>query len=276
MKKLVLFIVAVILFASIPFTASSIYYEGFIYTENDDGTVSIVDADVGLGGDIVIPSEIEGKKVTCIGNKAFYYNEKITSVTIPSTVTEICEEAFWGCEELVSLNLNDGLKIIGKSAFSNCDSLTEIIIPYSVEKIDNWAFFGCNNLQTAYVYSKAQSCGEYVFRECDSLEDIYLSGTFIRFGYNTFLRSKNLKNIYYQGEEGDLNTYESGIDKELVTIHYNYEHEGFHELEEEKSTTSILGGGDSSNGSPIVPVIVLLLVLAAAAVVIIVIKKKKK
>ena len=49
--------------------------------------------DVEGGLDVVIPSNINGKQVVSIGNTAFCFN-KLTSVTIPSSVTSIGSSAF--------------------------------------------------------------------------------------------------------------------------------------------------------------------------------------
>ena len=43
---------------------------------------------------IVIPYEIDGKSVTEIGTRAFYECSRLTSVTIPDSVTKIEEDAF--------------------------------------------------------------------------------------------------------------------------------------------------------------------------------------
>ncbi len=45
--------------------------------------------------DVVIPSEIDGCKVTDIGARAFFGSGNFESVTIPDSVTHIGKEAFW-------------------------------------------------------------------------------------------------------------------------------------------------------------------------------------
>lgn len=44
-------------------------------------------------------------KVTKIGNKAFYKNTKLKTVTIPSTVTEIGSKAFYGCKKIAKVTI---------------------------------------------------------------------------------------------------------------------------------------------------------------------------
>ena len=60
--------------------------EGFVWEENEDGDVIITKYN-GEGRDVVVPNEIDGKTVTEIGNDAFEFNSRLTSVTIESGVT---------------------------------------------------------------------------------------------------------------------------------------------------------------------------------------------
>lgn len=72
---------------------------------------------------IVIPSSIDGYAVTGIGDDAFK-TMKITSVSIPSTVTSIGWFAFADCISLTAAVIPDSVKTIGYEAFSGCRSLT--------------------------------------------------------------------------------------------------------------------------------------------------------
>ena len=61
--------------------------------EDVEGGISITGYSIEGGVDVVIPSNINGKQVVSIGNTAFCFN-KLTSVTIPSSVTSIGSSAF--------------------------------------------------------------------------------------------------------------------------------------------------------------------------------------
>jgi len=71
----------------------TIWKDGFAYIEQN-GTVIIYDYS-GSVGDITIPSEINGKAVTTITNRAFY-RKGLTGITIPNSVKEIEVDAFGG------------------------------------------------------------------------------------------------------------------------------------------------------------------------------------
>ena len=86
--------------------------------------------------------------VTSIGNAAFQYCTSLTSVTIPNSVTSIGVAAFLDCTSLTSVTIPNSVSSIGVAAFGGCSSLTSVTIPNSVTEIDNWAFADCQNLRT--------------------------------------------------------------------------------------------------------------------------------
>ena len=87
-----------------------------------DGT-AIITGYTGKDTAIVIPSSIDGYTVTEIGDDAFK-TLKITSVSIPSTVTVIGWFAFTDCISLTAAVVPESVKSIGYEAFSGCKSLT--------------------------------------------------------------------------------------------------------------------------------------------------------
>jgi hypothetical protein len=66
----------------------------FTYTTNDDNTITITGY-TGSNGVVVIPDMTNGYPVTSIGSQAFVYS-KLTEVTIPDSVSDIGDEAFYG------------------------------------------------------------------------------------------------------------------------------------------------------------------------------------
>ena len=63
--------------------------------------------------DLAIPEELDGHPVTGIGDNAFYENERIMSVIIPTSMKRIGEAAFYDCRSLEMVILSDAF---GKSA----------------------------------------------------------------------------------------------------------------------------------------------------------------
>ncbi|MGN1060873.1 MAG: leucine-rich repeat domain-containing protein [Candidatus Coproplasma sp.] len=76
--------------------------------------------------DIIIPATYENKPVIGFAYASFKGLGKLTSVTIPNSVTYIGNSAFYGCSGLTSITIPDSVTSIGYDAFSHCSSLTEI------------------------------------------------------------------------------------------------------------------------------------------------------
>ena len=85
--------------------------------------------------------------VTDIDANAFEKNTGITSVTIPNSIVNIGEDAFYYCENLTTVNYAEGskLKYIGNGAFSCAIALTSITIPASVEELGESVFYYCRS-----------------------------------------------------------------------------------------------------------------------------------
>ena len=111
------------------------------YADNGDGTATITGL-TGVGDELIIPSTVDGLKVTTIGKSAFRYNTELTSVVIPEGVTKIESGAFNGCRLIQSMTLPSTLVTIESSAFTNCYQITELTIPAATTDIYAGAFRG--------------------------------------------------------------------------------------------------------------------------------------
>ena len=274
MKKAALILSVVLLMASLPFSASAAYYNGFIYSETQEGTVAIEALDYSIAsGDIVVPEEIDGKKVTFIGKDAFSYKQFITSVTLPATVTEIAEEAFYMCVGLKKVVIPDGVSVIGERCFALCEALEEITIPCSVQQLGGEMFADCKGLKTAYIYSTDGKIGADFFRGCDSLESIYISKGIKTFFSSAIDECPALADIYCQGSEADISFGGKKLEKPGVTVHYEYDYEGFPKTAEQAAEKE--NGKDPVNPLPFILVAAVVLILIGAAVVTVKRKRKK-
>ncbi|MCH5213160.1 MAG: leucine-rich repeat protein [Oscillospiraceae bacterium] len=97
----------------------------------DENEPFLVDKNGRLVAYVGTQTEIElPDTVKTVGSGAFA-GKPITSVVIPSSVTEIEETAFYQCEELRSITIPASVTQIGKLAFSNCYRLKNITFEYS-------------------------------------------------------------------------------------------------------------------------------------------------
>ena len=69
-----------------------------------------------------------------------------TVLALPSNVTKVGANAFYGRKDLVAVLLPPSLKSIESKAFYGCTGLTSIIIPSQVSEITYNAFAGCSRL----------------------------------------------------------------------------------------------------------------------------------
>lgn len=145
--------------------------EGLEYELSRDGTYYTC---IGIGTvtdtDIVIASEIDGKPVTSIGDRAFEdCYESLTSVVIGDSVTSIGTCAFTCCRSLTSVVIGDSVESIGDQAFDGCSSLASVVIGDSITYIGSSAFANCSSLKSIVIPDSVTSIGNHAFYWCDSL-----------------------------------------------------------------------------------------------------------
>lgn len=120
---------------------------------------------------VVIPKRINKHPVTCIGEKAFRF-EYFKSITIPNTVIEIGNDAFYHCESLASITIPDSVTKIGNDAFAGCKSLNDVIIPNGVTEIRACTFSNCIRLSTVTIPDSVKKIGSLAFSGCISLNNV--------------------------------------------------------------------------------------------------------
>ena len=169
--------------------------EGLEYKLNNDLITYSV---VGLGEcaetDIIIPKDYNGLPVTEILGRAFR-GTNITSIKIPSNITEIKTIAFHNCSELKRVDIAYGLTKIGNGAFYRCQKLEEITIPDSVTEIGNLAFGLCQNLKSVKLSNNLEKLGQSAFRYCESLTEITIPDGVTELGSYMCANCTNLKSV---------------------------------------------------------------------------------
>ncbi len=166
-----------------------------------------------------IPSVIDGKSVTSIGNNAFYNCTGLTSVVIPNSVTSIGYEAFRDCIGLTSIAIPDSVTSIGAYAFYNTvwynnqpdglvyagkvaymykgemPSNTSIVLKEGTLGIAGSAFYNRTELTSVTIGNNVTSIGSYAFFGCPGLTSITIPDSVTNIGDYAFYNCTGLTSV---------------------------------------------------------------------------------
>ena len=170
---------------------------------------------------ITIPSS-----VTSIGGSAFEGCTGLTSVTIPPSVTSIDDRAFSGCSGLTEITILEGVTSIGNYVFWGCSGLTEITIPEGVTSIGNYAFWG---MRLESVISQASTPPEIW---TNTFDDFYMP-LYVPAGSKVKYQTAN----YWRNF---INIQEIGVTQYRVDV-----------FSSDDSMGSVMGSGEYAEGSEV-------------------------
>ena len=142
-----------------------------------------------------IPSALRVVTVTGgkVGKGAFQNCAMLTSVALPSGITEIGEYAFAGCAGIAALTMPETVERIGGGAFSGCTALATLDGKDGVTAIGGMAFRS-TGFTTFAVPSGVKTLGYYLFSGCKNLETVDISSV-TKMESNAFENCVKLKEI---------------------------------------------------------------------------------
>ncbi|EJK61745.1 hypothetical protein THAOC_17710 [Thalassiosira oceanica] len=129
------------------------------------------------------------------GEVAEEFRSKVTHVRVAPHVRRIPDHAFEDCDELIGLQLNEGLQVIGYSAFEGCMSLRSVTLPSSVTEIGQWAFSNCGNLVELQLKEGLQVIGARAFYYCSALRSVTLPSSVTELSEFAFHGCSNLAEV---------------------------------------------------------------------------------
>jgi len=186
------------------------------YTSTDDAVVEPYVTDA-FGANIVSNTYENGQgvitfdnEVTRIGEQAFYNCATLTSISIPSTISEMNKNAFSGCKNLKRVDISD-LSAWCRIAFKystassplynsadlylNGELLTDLVIPSDITVLNFGAFYGCTSLESVTIPSHVTSIGKSAFCKCTSLTDVTIDYGVVTLGDSVFANCSGLTEI---------------------------------------------------------------------------------
>lgn len=169
----------------------------------DDLTCRLTKGVNRYSGEVVIPDEVDydGKtfKVTELGN-AFYDNDKIVGLTLPSSIIDMRKMAFIMCYNLSKLVIADGKDtiFISRDMFNHCPLVSLYIgrnIEWEVNCGNDSPFYRKRNLKTLHIGGYATGIPDNCFSRCTSLSSVEIDDGVLTIGSNAFAGCTSLRKI---------------------------------------------------------------------------------
>ena len=180
-------------------TASPVYYSKGLCID----CVPVTDAEISVG-------------VTSIGERAFFNNKTVKTITIPPTVEKIGDDAFLECENLERVYVFDlaawcRIDFVGRCwsnplekakglyLYNTDEPLTDITVPEGTDRVSPSAFYGYKTLKSISLPEGVTVIREFAFKNCSSLETLTLPSTLERIEPRAFEDADNIKTVRFRG-----------------------------------------------------------------------------
>jgi hypothetical protein len=217
----------------------------FTYT-NNGGRITITDY-TGPGGNVTIPSTIDGFPVTAIGEGAFSpsysASNGITAVSFPSSLISIGDSSFLFCKDLASVTIPDSVTQLGEEAFCSCYTLTNVIIGRGIRRIGGGYMEGgpnkfgtfqwCTSLTRIAIPDNVTNIGDGAihlggalgaFYFCSSLTNVTIGKGLSYLGAGAFNWCTNLTSVFFGGNAPTIGVDYFGEDvfhvDDVATVYY--------------------------------------------------------
>lgn len=120
-------------------------------------------------------------------------------------------------EDIIRLELPEGLTSVGNRAFYECKNLTSLVIPNSVITVGNFAFTYCNAVRTLTLGSNLRSVGESAFSDLVKLVALRLPDSLQRIGMKAFYRCESIATLTIPASVNRIDMMAFGYCKSLVS-----------------------------------------------------------
>ena len=139
---------------------------------------------------ISVPSSVSN-----INENAFYGCSGLPKMTISGSVANIGNYAFYGCSGLAELDLSSCVAgQIGSYAFYNCSKMASISLPQTLKDVGTYAF-GYSGLKEVVLPSSVTNIGAYAFRNCSALTRVSMGPKVTGIGSGAFINCTSLASV---------------------------------------------------------------------------------
>jgi hypothetical protein len=156
--------------------------------------------------------------VTSIGSGAFFGCTNLTSIIIPNGLTSIANAAF-ASSGLTSITIPNSVTNIGTYAFIGCTALTSITLGSGLTSIDDGVFANCG-LTSITIPNSITSIGFQPFNGCFNLTSIIIPNSIISIGSNAFANCTSLTSINIPSSVTTIAEYTFSHCTNLIRINF--------------------------------------------------------
>lgn len=203
MKKALKAIVSLLILSALTVCSITEFYadtygkaEGYIFQNDNEKNIIEIFGYYDIDTDVMIPRFILNKPVTAIGKKAFFENTEITSVSFEDAVylSKLDYYSFYGCSNLVSVDLSHYVNSLGFGNFFNCSNLETVNFGSrsKINEISDYCFYNCSSLNNILLPDTVASIGDNSFGNCTSLTSITIPKATTYIANNAFLNSPDV------------------------------------------------------------------------------------
>lgn len=176
----------------------------FDFTVTDNGE-AVINNYYGNSGEIILPDAVNGYPITALADGAFINHNEIKSITLPEGITEIADNAFYGCNTIQTIRFSGENERYGvengilydnadkKLMFATGETGESVEIPDDITAILSHAFSAGNKVKSIHIGSGVKTIGDYAFNNCTSLETINIPDNVENLGSYAFLFCSSLK-----------------------------------------------------------------------------------
>ena len=123
----------------------------------------------------------------------FPSEDRLVSVELPNSLTEIGKNSFYECENLVEITIPKKVSIVSTSAFTGCTSLP---VENGIRYADNFLVGVVEKYSDSYTIKNGTKwIGDSAFEDCSSLASINIPNSVTSIGYSSFYKCSSLTSV---------------------------------------------------------------------------------